>query len=285
MSFLTRVYHTDGDYAPREPRLNAASPLSKGLYALWPLWPATHAARDISGNGRHASSVNAATFDPVVSSFGNVIISDFKGAGGGSGHFFRCPNFNWPANGGAITINFWNFGTDTTAPAMRSLGAISGDENLGSHAPFSDERLYWDYGDTTNGRISIDYLPFINTTWHMVTLVATGATGTFQAIYVDGVEIASNSNSDAPSVALSGFDIGFKFNENTARVTHQGRMLGFGVWDRVLGPAEIRYLYAPQTRWDLYAPPHRFGLTMPVPAISAGIVFKLLQWRQPLIRR
>ena len=133
----------------------------------------------------------------------------------------------------------------TTAQVVDSsafnVGATEAPNRFHTHAPWSDKRIYWDYGDFAAGRIDTDYTAYLDK-WTHVVLVSAGNGGAYKAIWLDGVEVATSNTSDGPDIALSGLDIG-----GWASLGHPGLVDDFRIYDYVLTPAQITALATPAT--------------------------------------
>jgi Concanavalin A-like lectin/glucanases superfamily/Domain of unknown function (DUF2341) len=113
------------------------------------------------------------------------------------------------APGSSITISFWNnVATANLQPASAfSLGNSENPNRIHAHAPWSDKRLYWDYGDYFNGgRISTDYTSYLDG-WTYVTLTF-NASDNSHRIYLNGTQSASSVNSNVPVNTQTGISIG-----------------------------------------------------------------------------
>lgn len=103
-------------------------------------------------------------------------------------------------NGGPVTVEFWQY---VRSSEVRNSTAFMIGENdntrnrFQTHAPWSDRRLYWDYGNVDDkGRLSVDYGPRLDK-WTHVALVSNGVD--FKAIYFDGELVASENVASAPT--------------------------------------------------------------------------------------
>ncbi len=156
--------------------------------------------------------------------------------------------FSWPA-GSAISVAFWNYSPGGTQSSAFSVGG-SGDPNrILAHAPWDDNVLYWDYGSSGGpGRITTNYAGYLNK-WTHIVLVNNGTN--FQAIYLNGSLITSDTSVDAAPGAQSGIWIG-AFGSS---YPHNGRIDDFRVYNRVLTAQEIYAIYmAGEPRMKLKGP-------------------------------
>jgi hypothetical protein len=110
-------------------------------------------------------------------------------------------------------------GRSQSLPRPRSLG---------------DKNIYWDYGTYTvnNGRVYTSYAAYLDK-WTHIALVSAGTGGTYQAIYLDGVEKVMSTTSTGPVAALSGLQIGAWTGVNCYV---KGGMDDFRIYNRVLSP-------------------------------------------------
>jgi hypothetical protein len=103
--------------------------------------------------------------------------------------------------GGPVTVEFWQLvrSSDVRNSTAFMIGESDNTRNrFQAHAPWSDRRLYWDYGNVDDrGRISIDYSRWLDR-WAHVALVSNGVD--FKAVYIDGELIASDNTASAPTL-------------------------------------------------------------------------------------
>jgi hypothetical protein len=137
-------------------------------------------------------------------------------------------------SGSSITVSFWNF--VTAANIQNSSAFTIGNENspnrIQSHAPWSDQTLYWDYGDYANGgRVSTGYGSYLGA-WTLVEFVYDAASQS-HLIYLNGSLAASSVNGNTPVANQTGIDIGewiFGFahaNMDEFRVSNSARSAGW----------------------------------------------------------
>src|SRR3990167_6476423 len=133
-----------------------------------------------------------------------------------------------------ITVFFWNF---ALTPAQNSfffvIGGSADDDRLLCLAPWSNETLYWDYGNATagDGRLSTSYGAYMNK-W---TAVGLGAASTpIMKIYLDGAQVATQNSRGTPTT-VTPLRIG-TFNETSE--FHKGRLAEFTIWNAFLDAAE-----------------------------------------------
>jgi hypothetical protein len=77
------------------------------------------------------------------------------------------------------------------------VGSSSSPNRIASYAPYSDKKIYWDYGNTTTGRSSVDYTPYLDT-WTKVDLTF-DLPSTTQNIYLNGTLAATRTNTAYPN--------------------------------------------------------------------------------------
>jgi hypothetical protein len=203
--------------------------------------PTPGAAVDSSGNGNNGTYTGGATTSTTKApvTFTNATSMQFNGTSA----YVDVPTFSWPT-GGPVTIAFWN--NVTTAQVQNAITFTVGSTEVPSrfqaHAPWGDKRIYWDYGNLTEGRVDADYTSYLDK-WTHVVLVSEGNSGTFKAIYLDGVEVASSTVSDGPDIALNGLAIGAW----PAGAFHAGLIDDFRIYNSVLTPTQIAALAAGNT--------------------------------------
>lgn len=160
------------------------------------------------------------SFDSSTNSYSLTSCPNTTGpTGGTTGKFGRAGTFDgsddyvdnttlsWPSSGTAVTVSYWSYVATSDIQETSSFnvgGAVTTNNRFQAHAPWSDQVVYWDYGDSSgNGRISASYTNYYDK-WTYVTLVSDGNGGSFKAIYFDGVLAASSTTSDGPDIALTG---------------------------------------------------------------------------------
>ncbi len=114
----------------------------------------------------------------------------------------------------AVTIMFSARCTDTTLRAESAIGIITATlgERCGAHLPYSDGKVYWDFGGATEGvtRLSIAWAK--DTTEHIWALT-TGARG--MEIWRDGTKIATNAATPTRSATTGDFGLGRHAGNNS----------------------------------------------------------------------
>jgi hypothetical protein len=203
--------------------------------------PAT--AADSSGNGHAGTYLNGATTSPLIPTlqFPNSRSFLFDG----TNDLVQDGGFSWPT-GGPVTIAFWSFvaTAELTSSSVFSIGNQDWPSNrFQAHVPWLDHVLYWDYGDSVDGRIITSYDGYFDK-WTHVALVSEGNGGSFKAIYLDGFMVAAGPVSDGTDAPLTGFTLGhWPLSGNF----HRGKLDDFRIYDRVLTSTQIQLLAAGHT--------------------------------------
>lgn len=110
--------------------------------------------------------------------------------------------------GSSITVSFWVLQTtaDLQAASAFSVGGSEIPNRIQAHAPYSDDTLYWDYGDfNSGGRLSTSFASQIDK-WSYVVLTF-DSSGNTHKIFLDGAQAATSSSSNAPTVNQTGINI------------------------------------------------------------------------------
>jgi hypothetical protein len=146
----------------------------------------------------------------------------------------------------ATANNTWTFGQPVTVVSWVNMpGGSPGGSLFGfgvsiarlqAHVPYSDNVLYWDYGDSSNGRISTSFSAYLNKPTHVVLVNDGKANGSaFKGIYISGALITSGTSNTAVTGTATGFQIG---NFEGLNPVH-GNISDFRLYNRVLSAAEI----------------------------------------------
>jgi hypothetical protein len=156
---------------------------------------------------------------------------------------------NYMNTGGPVTVSFWNkvATADVRDSSVFGVGQNAAATVFQADAPWSDNRLYFDYGEwyvdtdangKLDGEISTDYTSYLDG-WHHIALVSEGIGGAFKGIYIDGALVASDTGrSDGPHVALvGGLYVGWWYGY------HKGKVDDFRMYNRRLSATEISNLY------------------------------------------
>ena len=113
------------------------------------------------------------------------------------------------APGSSITVSYWSFvaTANLQGASAFTIGGADNPNRIQAHSPWTDKRLYWDYGSyASGGRISADYTSSLDK-WSYVTLTYS-AGSSLHAIYLNGVLITSSTSSNSPVNTETGIDIG-----------------------------------------------------------------------------
>jgi uncharacterized protein YjbI with pentapeptide repeats len=165
-----------------------------------------------------------------------------------------------------VTIEFATYvaSTDTGRVAF-SIGLLDNPDRCTANVPWSDNVLYWDYGDLAGtGRISASMAMYLDT-WVHIVLVSAGNANTFKAIYLNGQVANSAAASDGPNQAISGGAIG-----GWASAFHKGRLDEFAIYNQVLSADTVRDHY---DAWLLGNTPARVGNSYDKTGAVAAAVF------------
>ena len=144
-----------------------------------------------------------------------------------AGQKITVPNFAASLiNGEAVTVEFWQKVDAQVAQSTISMG--SGSVRFVAHVPYSDGKVYWDFGDINgNGRLS--YTPPVTPVgqWNHFALVADGNSQQMK-IYRNGVLEASKASAAFFAPASGDLEIG-----------PGGRIADLRIWNIVRTAAQI----------------------------------------------
>jgi hypothetical protein len=120
--------------------------------------------------------------------------------------------FPWTA-GAPITVVAWvkTVGGTPTSNQGLFLGGTPGEESfsIGATLRNTQDQLEWYYGGwTAGGRLTWTWGPSLVGQWTRIGLTASGTSGSFRAIYVNGQRVASATNSIAPTGNRTGVILG-----------------------------------------------------------------------------
>lgn len=156
----------------------------------------------------------------------------------GTDDYVAIPTHTWPTSVAVATIIVIVNTPGGTAGSVFSFGdEVDNANRVQAHIPWSDNNIYWDYGNVTAGRLSASFTAYLNKTTH-VALVSAGATGAYQAVYINGVLVSSKAESAAPSTALTGGYIG-RLLTNSTPYYATGSIDGLWVYTKILPPSLI----------------------------------------------
>lgn len=160
---------------------------------------------DSTSNGRNLTAAGGSGMGSANSTSSKIGLGiDFDGIND------RLTNASWAWTATPVTVTAWSNVATAEVKTSSLFGfTASGNERLATHAPWSDNTLYWDYGTccASPGRVTTNYTAFRNK-WTHVGLVSQGTGGTFMGIYLDGVLRSSLATADDPNVTLTGFSLG-----------------------------------------------------------------------------
>jgi len=183
-------------------------------------------------NSFSSTSINLGESVDIKS--GNVLSFD------GINDYVSIPGFSQPANGGALTVEFWlkvNAADLRNSAAAFSVGTDPNNK-LQVQGPLTNGLLYFDYGGLSNpaSRITLNYTPYLDK-WTHVALVSSGKANTFKGIYLNGKLIVSESSSDGNLLALSNLRIGSLVNNSQFT---KGMIDEFRIWNVMRTQEEIQ---------------------------------------------
>jgi hypothetical protein len=203
------------------------------------IWPFDEASGTTAADTSGTTPPNNGT---LVGSPGHV--PGHRGAGAlsfnGTTQFVQNTGLSWPV-GSPITVSFWAYATDGTAGGGAfGLGGQDDPDRAQCHVPYTDNRLYCQYGSSAGGGININYIPYMNR-WTHVTFVSDGST--YQAIYIDGHPATSSSSATAPTTNLTGLTVGKAVAGVGTPTWFKGQLDHFYLENRVLSDTEILAQY------------------------------------------
>ncbi|MBX7154838.1 MAG: LamG-like jellyroll fold domain-containing protein [Candidatus Kapaibacterium sp.] len=170
------------------------------------------------------STVWTFTTDTVC---GRTSVPEFNGT-----NKAQVPDFKLTS--GEVTIEWWHY-VDSASVRNSSAFAVGtaddGNNRCQAHVPWSDRKIYWDFGSTSGGRISTDYTPYIGK-WTHVAVVSDGKN--FKGIYLNGQLVESGTIAESPR-NLQQLTIGQQITNNGFK----GRITEFRFWNRVRTNDEI----------------------------------------------
>ena len=201
------------------------SPMAPQLLLHWPLSETSGlAAADVTGHGYTGTLIGSPTWRPGLT---------FNG----STQYVSNTALPW-TTGQSITVALWVKTPGGTPGGAFSVGMAT--NRIGAHIPYSDNVLYWDYGPSfPAARITTNFAPYLNK-WTHVALVSNGTN--FKGIYLNGQLVTSDTSAGAPTVALTGVEVG-RYNVGGGIAWHTGLIRDFRLYNTVLTTAEIQALY------------------------------------------
>lgn len=223
-------------------------PQAQGLHAWWPTLKGVGST--IRGYGKNASDMTAYNgaalgADPLT----GLAANNFDGAT--NSRYWSAPCV-W--SGGPVTVSFWLWSptgtSDASAFGTNNSDDVSGQNRFQCHVPYAGS-LYWDYGSGADARLQVSYGSAYTNRWTAITLQSAGADGAYMAVWLDGVLAGSRDASDSPSITTTTMDLGRFSSDYYGGFYAKGRIADFRIYNRVLSPAQVWALHAPQSRWSL----------------------------------
>jgi chitodextrinase len=247
---LTAMSEINGNPWTHAAELNIfGDPVSSGTGPL-ALYTFDNTPNDTSGNSYNGTLINSPTY--VAGKIGQAI--QFNG----TSQYMTNATFPWTT--GPATVAFWVKTPGGTQGGAFGVGGQTNPNRFGSHAPYSDNTLYFDYGDIAGtGRVSVDFTPYLNQ-WTHVALVSGGNGGTFKGIYLNGTLASSGTTSDGPNISLTGIDIG-RWNLAGTSYYQTGAIDDFRLYNRALSASEVQALYTAGGATDTISPTTPTNLT------------------------
>lgn len=170
----------------------------------------------------------------------------------GTSNFAANTTFPWPA-GTPASVSLWCNAVAGHTSSGFTIGDLGDPNRFHAHLPYSDNNIYWDYGNsTTSGRLSTDFSPYTGKNTHVVLVSGSN----FMAIYINGRRRAVSASFGAPAIGLTGAWLG-KYDSGPGYF-YQGKLWGFRVYNRILQPSEAMALYSEP--WRPFVRQRRRGL-------------------------
>jgi hypothetical protein len=209
------------------------------------------------------------------------VTGEIYGAAGfnGTNQTAEASTFPWTGSS-AVTVSFWNYVASADvqvswAFTVGNTAAINNSRFTGS-VPWSDSILYWDYGyngsgSSSTGRLTTSYASYLSA-WTEVTLVSSGSAGTLQAIYLNGVLIASAATS-VGSVSTGDLYIGGYPNATYYGPPYEkGKIDEFRIANVVRSASWILAEYKNQSSPSTFAPAGAYTLVSAI-TVPQGFIF------------
>jgi len=145
--------------------------------------------------------------------------------------------------GSPISVSLWaRVFPDQVGQTMAfTLGDRDSPHRCNAALPWFNHELNWVYGGIPSGRLTTDFTHCLGR-WVHVVLLSAGAAGALQAVYLDGVPVASTPNSQGPAVDLVGGWIG-RNTFTPGGLFHAGDLDEFAVFTHLLEPQRIQAHY------------------------------------------
>ncbi len=257
-----------GNKAPRWPfALDRASPLARELAATWPLFAGPGVGlKDHSGNGAHLV-LGAGTLEPSWATRPGLDARALDFDGGDEVHVAAGDVAALDITGDRITLSAWIRPDDT--------GNANGRRIVSKRTDSGGSDVYALFTITPSGGEIWFRLRIGGADRNLVfaTAVTTGIwqhwagtyDGTTMRLYRNGVEVASQPQTG--NIANSARAVHLGHREGEAR-HFDGAIANAAIWSRCLSAAEIRALYNPSTRWDLW---RELAVPRIFPEIAGGV--------------
>ncbi len=281
MSFLRRKYWGAGNNAPWEPvLLNRASPQAQGLVGWWPLNDPGN-IRDLSGRGYHERLADTTgTQTKVPGPFANYV-TDFANDGE-----IALPHIIEITSAVNVSFSCWVVYQDT----RDIFDGLMGQEESGN----ANDRLSLSIGSVGFGELTGTVFlignggnTFIHSSDQNIpnqdeVYFIVGTYDGSQATAADRADIWTNGILSAKTVVgtLPTTTGAMAFHAWIGSIPagagardHGGLIWDVRMYNKTLNAGEIRAMYAPETRWDLYWQPKQivtvpFGTVVPVATSS-----------------
>lgn len=247
--------------------VNWADPLASKLRLFLPM--SEGAGRNVASaaSGNPSSPNNNGRFYGTTMTWANGQVGPHLVMPGSNAHYLIVDKFRWSANV-AGSFSVWFHATTGQNQALYGTSQTGATDPFRLLGPWSDNNLYWDYGDSVGaGRLVAAFPTTLYNTWVHVVGVSAGVNGNFKALYINGVLAASASTSGGPTIATEFLSIGAWHTNGWT-----GRIANFAIWERVLTQTEVRRLY--NDPYGLILPPRKRliyvgGLALPVTGTAA----------------
>lgn len=264
---IVRRHFQNGALAPRgRYRKNIASPQARNLIGWWPGRMRGQQLEDLSGFDSHGD-LSGGSSSVIGDSF-SVSAVDFPG---NSNNRVVFPNdARWYPAGG--TVCAW---ANADTLGQNNFGRIVYNRN-GTDAA-GVELLLWNTsqcaGSVDAGSASTDLQGgsvTLGETFHSGVSWGDGAVRLWQ----NGVQVASGTDRALSLPSTPGvLQLGIRASDNLREF--DGRIWDVRFYDRPVGAAMMRQIYAPGTRWDLYREPVRRNYFVPGAAAGGSVAPRL----------
>ncbi len=174
----------------------------------------------------------------------------------GTSTYVEVPLASPTNDGGAITVEFWNYvakGQKAFAFLFTDGKGVNQSKWVGCQAPWDDGQIYWNFGNRDiRGRLVAKYNQEYFNKWTHIALVSGGKEGLgYQAIYINGQILIEQKqfliSPDRPFTTLL-IGAGEEFQKEGEAAPsayaknwyYEGRIDEFRVWNRVRSQEEIQ---------------------------------------------